>query len=352
MQAVLSAIPKVLLEEMDVYVVIPNWNGAARIGACLDSLLAQPGEHNIIVVDNGSEDNSVKIIESGYPEVELIKHSKNLGFAGGVNAGIKYAMENNAKYVALLNNDAIADKGWLKQLVTFLDHNPQAGIATSKICDDKKTHLDSTGDQYTVWGLPYPRGRGEDYSDKYDKDVWVFGASGGASLYRIKMLEQIGIFDEDFFAYYEDVDLSFRAQLAGWRVGYVPGAVVYHEIGATSGPIKGFTTYQTIKNLPWLFWKNVPPGRIFLKILPRFSFAYSSFIASAVARGQLWPVAKGLAVYGVLLPKKLWQRYRIQKTRMVPKSYIWDIITHDLPPNARKLRNLRAKWWKLVGRKA
>src|SRR6201999_312952 len=94
--------------------------------------------------------------------------------------------------------------------------------------------------------------------DKYDKQTAVFVASGGASLYRIKMLQEIGLFDEDFFAYYEDVDLSFRAQLAGWKVAYAPRAVAYHQIGATSGHIKGFTTYQTIKNLPLLFYKNVP----------------------------------------------------------------------------------------------
>lgn len=335
------------MDSQKVYVVIPNWNGADRIRGCLDSLVSQSLEHQVIVVDNGSEDSSVEIIEKDYSGAHLIKHKRNLGFAGGVNAGIKHAIDQGAKYVALLNNDAVAEKTWLKHLVEFLDQNPKAGIATSKICDDKKTHLDSTGDQYTNWGLPYPRGRGEPFGNKYDSETWVFGASGGASIYRTKTLEKVGLFDEDFFAYYEDIDLSFRAQLAGWKVGYVPGAIVYHEIGATSSTIKGFATYQTIKNLPWLFWKNVPAGRIFITILPRFTFAYLSFIASALARGQFGPVTKGLAFYAILLPKKLWQRYRIQKNRSVSNDYIWDIITHDLPPNARKLRNLRSKWWKL-----
>lgn len=330
--------------------VVPNWNGAERIRPCLNSLLSQTQEHQIIVVDNGSVDDSVDIIEKEYPQVSLIRHQKNLGFTGGVNAGIKRAIEEGAKYVALLNNDATAKDDWLKHLSAFLDKNPKAGIATSKISDNKKTHLDSTGDQYTVWGLPYPRGRGETFSEKYDEDTWVFGASGGASLYIVAMLNQIGLFDNDFFAYYEDIDISFRAQLAGWKVGYVPDAIVYHEIGATSSVIKGFSTYQTIKNLPWLFWKNVPAGHTFIKVLPRFMFAYLSFIASALARGQVWPVVKGLAVYIALFPKKLWQRRKIQKNRTVSKSYIWDIITHDLPPNARKLRSMRTKWWHVVGR--
>ena len=325
-----------------VYVVIPNWNGADRIRACLDSLLAQTQEHQIIVVDNGSADGSVELIEKDYADVVLIKHKRNLGFTGGVNAGIKYAIGQGAQYVALLNNDAVAEKTWLKQLVEFLDYNAKAGIATSKICDDKKTHLDSTGDLYTIWGLPYPRGRGEEYGDKYDDENWVFGASGGASLYRVKMLERIGFFDNDYFAYYEDVDISFRAQLAGWKVGFVHKAVVYHEIGATSGAIKGFTTYQTMKNLPILFWKNVPVG-LFIKILPRFTVLYFSIYFSAIARGQFWPATKGLLVSLALWPKKLAQRYKIQTGKKVTTAYIDSIIVQDLPPNARKLRKLFRK---------
>ena len=333
-----------------VYVVIPNWNGADRIRACLDSLKAQTKDHTVVVVDNGSADDSVDIIEKHYPDAALIKHSKNFGFAGGVNAGIKYAIEKDAKYVALLNNDAVADKGWLENLASFLDDNPKAGIAAAKICDSGKTHLDSTGELYTIWGLPYPRGRGEEYSDKYDKDAWVFGASGGASLYRIRMLKEIGLFDEDFFAYYEDGDISFRAQLAGWKIGYVPRAEVYHEINATAGAIKGFMTYQTLKNLPLLLWKNVP-WRLMPKIWPRLALAWSGILLSALRRGQLAAVLKGVTMGTILLPKKLAQRYEIQRNRKVSLDYINSMITHDLPPNARKLRNLRKNWWRLQGKK-
>ena len=338
------------MDAQKVYVVIPNWNGADRIRACLNSLQHQTEKHQIVVVDNGSVDDSAEIIEKYYPEIVLVLHSKNKGFAGGVNAGIRYAIGQKAEYVALLNNDAAAAKDWLENLVKFLDANPKTGIATSKICDDNKTHIDSTGEEYSVWGLPYPRGRGETNNDKYDKDTWVFGASGGASLYRIKMLEQIGLFDEDFFAYYEDVDISFRGQLAGWKIAYVPKAVVYHEIGATSGSIKGFTTYQTLKNLPLLLWKNVP-WRLMPKIWPRLVLAYCGLVVSALSRGHIGPVLKGLAVGTILWPKKLVQRYKIQRNRKVSLDYINSMITHDLPPNARKLRNLRKNWWRLQGKK-
>ncbi len=321
------------------YVVVPNWNGADRIRPCLDSLIAQTQNHHIVVVDNGSVDGSVDIIEKNYPEVILICHSDNKGFAGGVNAGIRRAIEDAAEYVALLNNDAVVDQNWLKDLTSFLRTHPKAGIATSKISNNTRTHLDSTGESYSIWGLPFPRGRGETDDHKYDDATWVFGASGGASLYRVKMLEQIGLFDEDFFAYYEDVDISFRAQLAGWQVGYVPSAEAYHEIGATSGLIRDFTTYQTLKNLPMLLWKNVPAG-LLPKILPRFIAAYLSFYFSAVYRGQFLAATKGVLMSLILWPKKLVQRYKIQSSKKVSAAYIDSLTLQDLPPDARKLRRL------------
>jgi len=134
-----------------------------------------------------------------YPQIELIKHNDNKGFAGGVNAGIQLAMDSGCRYVALLNNDAIVDKEWLKSLRDALDATPDVGIVTSKILSQDGKSLDSTGDYYTTWGLPYPRGRGETDINKYDDRTDVFAASGGASLYRGSMLEEIGLFDEDFF---------------------------------------------------------------------------------------------------------------------------------------------------------
>jgi GT2 family glycosyltransferase len=122
-------------------------------------------------------------------------------------------------------------------------------------------------------------------------------------------------------------------------VHYVPEAVAYHQIGATSGKIKGFTTYQTIKNLPWLLYKNAP-GSVFWKVLPRFTVAYFSFMMSAAARGQIVPALSGYLRMLSLLPKKGRQRWHIQHRRMVTPDYIWSIITHDLPPNAHKLRRL------------
>ena len=330
-------------------VVIPNWNGIKSLEGCLDSLRAQSIKIDIIVVENGSKDGSLELLRKKYPSIELVIYNKNLGFAAGVNGGIEKAILNGSKYVALFNNDAVADKQWIQALVSCLDANDGVGIATSKLTSADNKHLDSTGDFYTNWGLPYPRGRGEAVDSRYDKDTDIFGASGGASLYRVSMLNEIGLFDKNFFAYYEDVDISFRAQLAGWKVAYVPTAIAYHQIGATSGKIKGFTTYQTMKNLPWLYWKNVP-ARYLFSVGIRFSVAYLGFFISSFQRVQAWPAFKGLFVSTIYLPKKLVQRHAIQSKRKVSSEYIWSIITHDLPPNAGQLRAVRSKLWKITGK--
>lgn len=327
-------------------VVIPNWNGRDSLQACLESLENQttPGL-DILVVDNGSIDNSVGFVKSKFPNVKLILQKKNRGFAGGVNPGIKYAMEAKYDYVLLLNNDAKADKDWSKNLIQCLNLNRGVGIATGKIMNASGKTLDSTGDIYTSWGLSYPRGRGEPVADKYDRITDIFAASGGASIYRVKMLKEIGIFDEDYFAYYEDVDISFRAQLFGWKIRFVPAAKVLHEIGVTSGKIKGFTTYQTMKNYPMLLVKNVPSSML-AEVVPRFGLAYFSFYFSAISRRQIYPATKGLVMAILLGPKKLYQRHAIQKHKKVSSDYIRSIIVHDLPPNAYKLRKLREGWHK------
>ncbi len=333
-----------------VVVVIPNWNGVDGLRRCLDSVVAQTLEPHIIVVDNGSVDESVPVIEKEYPMVELIKHDHNKGYAGGVNPGFKRAIEMKAEYVAPFNNDAVADKNWLKELKAYLDTHDQVGIATCKVLTADGEQMDSTGDWYTVWGLPYPRGRHESDINKYDNDTTVFGASGAASMYRIKMLEEVGLLDEDFFAYYEDVDLSFRAQLAGWTVAFVPSSIVYHEISTTSNKIKGFATYQTIKNQPLLFYKNVPK-RFMWRVGWRFTIAHTLFFLRAITRGQGWTALKADVKGTGLLFKARGKRRRIQASKKVSDEYIWGIMKHDLPPNAKALRSLRAKWWAMTGKR-
>src|ERR1700721_548667 len=171
----------------NVSVVIPNWNGKNCIGDCIDSLLNQSLKPHIIVVENGSTDGSLEYLKKTYPQIEILVNEHNLGFAGGVNKGIKRSIKKSDDYVALLNNDAIADEKLLEELIGCLKKHPKVGIATSKILDSTGKTMDSTGDFYTIWGLPYPRGRDEPVSEKYDNETSVFAGSGGASIYRTSM---------------------------------------------------------------------------------------------------------------------------------------------------------------------
>ena len=330
-------------------VVIPNLDGGDELLLAVESLRAQTLQPHIIVVDNASTDDSVYVLQQKFPEVEIIQHDVNRGYAGGVNPGLKRAIELGAQYAAPFNDDAIADERWLEELVSHLDENPEVGAAACKVVSADKQRLDSTGDYYTVWGLPYPRGRREYDLKKYDKETTIFAASGAASLYRVSALKEVGLFDEDFFAYYEDVDLSFRLQLAGWKVSYIPTSVVYHHIGLTSARMKGFTTYQTMKNLPLLLLKNVPRKYLWT-VGWRFFLAHVLFFARAVSRGQGWVALKGDAKGTELLFTGIKKRKAIQSNRTVSDEYIWGMMVHDLPPNAHALRNLRAKWWKLLGK--
>lgn len=180
-----------------VAVVIPNWNGADFIGKCLESLINQTLKARIVVVENGSDDDSVSIIKHFEPDVELLAFPDNAGFAGGVNRGIQSVI-NEVDFVALFNNDALANPNWLKHLVAAAQNHPEAGIITGKFLRMDKKHLDSTGDLYSTHAMPFPRGRNQKDTGQYDTAEYVFGATGGASLYRTSMLKEVGLSFDSF----------------------------------------------------------------------------------------------------------------------------------------------------------
>lgn len=314
-----------------IFVVIPNWNGEDLIIDCLDSLKRQTLKPTIIVVDNGSIDSSVGIVEKTFPDVHLIKLPKNTGFSGGVNTGIRYAIEQHADYVALFNNDATADIDWLQNLVNTLDKDESVGIATGKLLRSDKKHLDSTGDFYSIVGMPFPRGRNQKDNEQYDIPEEVFSASGGASLYRVSVLEEIGLFDEKFFAYYEDVDISFRAQLAGWKVWYEPKAIAYHSVGATSSKLGGFTRYHATKNFYLLYAKNMP-GWLYWKYLLLFTLQAVRLCASSILKGGGVAYFKGMLRAVILVPHVLNERRGIQKGRKISIRELDKKLYHRRPP--------------------
>jgi len=329
-----------------VAVVVLNYKGIDDTIACLASLKKQTyQDFTIIAVENGSHDGSVetfKQLEKQYGEkLQTLYTQENLGFDGGVNTGITWALKRDFESIVLFNNDAIADKKWLEILVKTTEEQKEAGIITGLLLHQDGKTIDSTGDWFSTWGLPFPRNR-NDPASSAPASEFVFGASAGASLYKAKMLREIGIFDNDFFAYYEDADISFRAQLAGWKVYYESRAIAYHQQGATSKRmVSGFTVNQTFKNLPLLFTKNVPRGLLF-SIGIRFWFAYFLMLGHAIKKGSGKAALKGYFQSIRLFWKSaLPARWYIQAHKKVSTAYIKSMLWPDLPPDQTGLRKLR-----------
>lgn len=314
-----------------IFIVIPNWNGADFIAECLFSLAQQTLKAKVVVVDNGSVDKSIEIIESSFPDVHLIKLPKNTGFAGGVNTGIRYALENGAEAIALFNNDAVAEPDWLIHLLQTMGGNEKRGIVSCKQMRSDKKYIDSTGDFYSIWGMPFPRGRNQLDEGQYDKPEELFSAPAGATLYRAQLFEDIGLFDEIFFAYLEDVDISFRAQLAGWKVFYEPKAVVYHYVGATSSKLGSFSRYHFIKNFYMLYAKNMP-GWLYWKYLPFFTLQAVRLGASATLKGSGLAYFKGTGKAFLNTSHIIKERRRIQKNRKAGTKHIDSMLYKSRPP--------------------
>ena len=219
--------------------MVVNWNRREMLRECLESLQAQvdaggnPWPLEVIVVDNGSKDGSQTMIESDFPYVLLLKNTQNYGFCAANNQGIARA---TAASIALLNNDAVADPHWIQHLHTVLQASPDAGMAASKILTyDAPSRIDKAGHLIFPDGQNRGRGTGERDRGQYDREEEVLWPDGCAAMYRKEMLDAIGAFDEDLFAYGDDAELGLRARIAGWRCVYTPRAVVRHRRGSTLG---------------------------------------------------------------------------------------------------------------------
>lgn len=322
------------------------WNNVSDAVECADSLLKQTtDDFTILFINNGSTETSVSAELKTYIKNNTSKQLKytdsttNDGTAGGFNALVAWAKKHKYLYAGSLNADAVADKKWVESLLKELDDSGCA-IATGQVLHQSDHTIDSTGDFYTAWGLPGPRGRDMAAREASMDSEEIFGATGGAFIARVELFDSIGGYDEKFFMYYEDVDVSFRAQLAGMKVRYTPKAIAYHKRGASSDTVPGLATYNTFKNLPILFWKNVPLG-LLPKIAPRFFLAYHLIFFNAIAKGKAVPAIKGYVASLLLLPHSLRERRRIQGSKKVSSDYIRTVILHDIPPDQTGLRKFR-----------
>jgi GT2 family glycosyltransferase len=306
-------------------VIIPNWNGATYLPTCLDALGRQTvADFEIIVVDNGSDDNSLALLEESYPQARVIALPRNLGYAGGCNAGLRAA---RGETLVILNNDTEVTPTWLAELLSAMDRHPDAGMVTPKVLlwDDRAT-LHTTGDYVRVNGIPDSRGVWERDVGQYEREEYVFGAAGVAPAYRRTMLDDIGLFDADFGSYCEDVDLSWRGQLAGYRCVYTPHSVLYHKLSATGGGalcsfyVARNTIWVLVKDLPTTLWKR-HRREIVRAQWHRFSAACRAWrgdAARATIRGQ-WAALAGMA-------RMLTKRRSIQAKRRVDESYLESLL--------------------------
>jgi GT2 family glycosyltransferase len=240
-------------------VIIPNYNGSAFLPVCLDSLRAQTRcDFTVTVVDDASTDDSVALITSRYPEVQVFQLDQNRGFASAVNAALT---ATHQPFVALLNNDTEADPHWLAALIGALERWPQFAFAASKLrLFDRRNVLHSAGDFYRPNGEPGNRGVWEEDRGQYDVYSEVFGPCAGAAAYRRSALELLAedgrVFDEELVMYCEDVDLNLRARRKGLRTIFVPTAVVYHRLSASGGG--ALASYYCGRNFPLVWVKNMP----------------------------------------------------------------------------------------------
>lgn len=327
--------------------MIPNWNGLRFLGPCLNSLRWQSfQDFELLLVDNGSTDGSLNFVAGNFPEVRAISLEENRGFSGAVNAGIR---ASQAEFVALLNNDTEQDPGWLSSLVRAAEAHPEAGSFASKLVDfHDRAVLDGAGDALRRGGLPYRIGHGERDRGQYDTPTHVFGACAAAALYRRELLDGVGLFDENFFAYCEDADLSFRAQLAGYRCLYVPDAVVYHVGSASTGGKRSpLATRLGTRNSLSLLVKNLPASLVW-RILPFVVAGQIARLIFKTASGGGGPHLRGLAEAAWSLPRTLRKRREIQKRRRVSDGYLRWLLRESARSATVSLA--RQSWDKLLTR--
>lgn len=318
---------------MSVAIVIPTWNGRALLDVALASLERQTlSAREVIVVDNGSSDGTAERVRSRWPSVTLLELPENTGFAAAANRGIERATSD---VVALVNNDVELHRDFLRELVGALDADPGAASAAAKMLRfDERGVIDAAGDTLRWSGVAQQRGQGEPDRGQYDAPGRVFSACAGAAAYRRSAFTEIGPFDEAFFAYLEDVDWGFRAQLAGRGCVYVPSAIAYHVGSASTrrdGKPDPFFYGLPRRNSVWMVLKSYPASAL-LRYAPLVLLNQAALLVVAVRDGMtraylsaLWAAARGLG-------RVLRQRRAIQRARRVGRRELDPLITPGWRP--------------------
>jgi GT2 family glycosyltransferase len=318
-----------------VTVIILNWNGWHHLERCLPALLAQTYlDFEIVVVDNGSADGSAALVQDRFPQVRLIANSKNLGFAQANNQAIQ---STSSPYIVTLNNDTRPEPTWLEEMARAMEANAEIGMVASKVLYMAPPHLvDSAGIEIDRAGFAWNRYNGQPDSAEEHEPYEVFGPNAAAALYRREMLDDVGFFDASFFAYYEDVDLAWRARMMGWSCLYVPRASVYHVHSATSRQGSPLKQHLLARNKLWTILKNYPAPALWLNLPTILFYDLLAALFRAIMEGNTSPIHGRLVALG-RLPAVLRQRRAIQRRRRIS----WRTMSEWMIPPPSLLRSLR-----------
>ena len=279
-------------------VVIPNLNGKKYLKDCLNALRAQSRQDfSVILIDNGSTDGSAEFVRETYPEVTVKRFEENRGFCGAVNEGIRMT---KTKYVVLLNNDTIVYPAFLEELVSAMEHETNCFAGSSRMVQmQDSSKMDNCGDFYCALGWAFTPAKGKS-AVLYDRGREVFSACAGAAIYLRRVFDEIGLFDEAHFAYLEDVDVCWRARIAGYRNLYVPDAIVRHVGSATSGSVYNeFKVRHSSRNSIYLIYKNMPFFQILLNLpllTVGFCIKFLFFLKKGMGREYAAGIKNGFAL--------------------------------------------------------
>ncbi|HEB12745.1 MAG TPA: glycosyltransferase family 2 protein [Actinobacteria bacterium] len=308
----------------DVSILILNYNGAKFIGPCLESVFTQDYPvYEVIVIDNGSTDDSVKLVREGFPKARIIETGQNLGFSGGMNLGIREAKND---LLLLLNTDVVLEKGFLTNMVAAITREPGIGSVSSKVyklAEKEKKIFDTTGHVIFTNRLFTDRGDGELDTGQYDEVEEIFGTCAGTGLYKREMLDDLAIngeyFDESFFMFLEDTDLSWRAQLRGWKCLYTPHAIAWHHRGGSAVRKSKLVELNNYKNRYMMILKN---DSIFSLIKNIPHFIVTDTFKSLALLVRCPPALLGWWDVWRNLPSLIRKRRIIQKSRKVSQKEI------------------------------
>lgn len=306
-----------------VTVIVPHWNGWSILEPCLTSL--QKSSYmplSVVVVDNASTDDSVQQVNENFPDVRIIQNSENLGFAGGCNVGIR---ETDSDFYLILNNDTTHEPDWINHLVERMLVDDKVAAVQPKIMSAQDPeHFDyagGVGGLMDVLAYPFALGRIFTTMEKddgaYDAPEDIFWASGTALLLRSSALDEVGLFDETFFAHMEEIDLCWRLQNAGWRILNAPAARIYHHSGWTLPPDRFMKKYLNHRNNLMMIVKNYPTGYLAAVLPARIALEGVAFVFSAMIRDWKRMGAIVLALsWNLLHPFLLFRKHmEVKKTR-------------------------------------